>query len=60
MIFFIKYWFIGVVGPNMGNAAMWIIMAGMLIARLEIYVFIFSFFRIVDDVKDLFKRGNLK
>ena len=47
---------IGIVGPDMGNGAMITMMIGMLIARLEIYVFIFSIFRIVEDIKDIFRR----
>ncbi len=48
---------IGIVTPDMSNATMWIIMIGMLVARLEIYVFVFGLYRIVDDIKDLFKKG---
>ncbi len=46
----------GIVGRDMSNASMWIIMVGMLIARLEIYIFILSGTRIVTEIKELLKR----
>ena len=42
----------------MSNASMWIIMIGMLIARLEIYIFILSGTRIVTEIKELLKRDK--
>lgn len=48
---------IGIVSPAMSEGAMWIIMIGMLMARLEINVFIISLFRISAIVRDVFKRG---
>mgnify|MGYP003293147110 CR=1 FL=1 len=44
---------IGIVGPDMSNFAMFIIILEMIIARLEIYIVILGGARIVADIKEL-------
>lgn len=48
--------FVGVVGPEMSNAEMWILIVGMIIARLEIYIIIFGVSRLCMDVKDFARK----
>lgn len=43
---------IGIVSPDMSNPTMWIIIVGMLIARLEVYIIILAFARILEDIHD--------
>lgn len=43
----------GIVGPNMGNPAMIIIIMEMILARLEIYIVILGGARLVADVKEV-------
>ncbi len=43
---------IGVVGLEMSNAEMWIIIGGMIIARLEIYIIILGVSRLCMDVRE--------
>lgn len=43
---------IGISNPEMSNPEMWIIIVGMLIARLEVYIIIFAVARIITDVKE--------
>lgn len=50
----------GIVSRDMSNASMWIIMIGMIIARLEIYIFILSGRRIADDLKELVQKRKRK
>lgn len=45
---------IGIANPEMSNPEMWIIIIGMLIARLEVYIIIFAVARIIADIKELF------
>ncbi len=52
---------IGVVSPTMGNAEMWIIIVGMLIARLEVYIILLAVSRLVLDAREFilkFKKGK--
>ncbi|MDD6807705.1 MAG: potassium transporter TrkG [Oscillospiraceae bacterium] len=52
---------IGLISPDMSNAEMWIIIVGMIIARLEVYIVILGFSRIFIDVKEIImKRKNRK
>ncbi|MBR5976843.1 MAG: TrkH family potassium uptake protein [Clostridia bacterium] len=50
----------GIVGRDMSNASMWIIMVGMIIARLEIYIFILSGNRIIADIKEFIQNNKKK
>lgn len=43
---------VGIVSRDMGNAPMWIMMFGMLISRLEIYIFIFALARGKGDLEE--------
>lgn len=45
---------IGIANPEMSNPEMWIIIIGMLIARLEVYIIIFAVARIIADIRELF------
>ena len=44
---------IGISNPEMSNPEMWIIIIGMLIARLEVYIIIFAVARFIADIKEL-------
>lgn len=43
---------IGLVTPDLSNPAMWIIIVGMIIARLEVYIIILGVSRIISDFKE--------
>ena len=47
---------IGIVSRTTGAPALWILMIGMLLARLEVYIIIFGFARLAMDVRDIHRR----
>lgn len=46
---------VGIINPDMSNAEMWIIICGMIIARLEIYIIILGVSRLHMDAKEFFE-----
>ena len=50
---------IGVISRATPTPGLWIIIIGMLIARLEIYIFIFSFARIRRNIIDFYKENQI-
>lgn len=51
---------IGIITPDMSNAEMWIIIVGMIIARLEVYIIILGISRLVIDLKESIRKRRTK